>query len=302
MITNEGVLERFTGTPSATPTAARSPQSPDAERPLRRKHFMPYDTQLVAPDLLTLTEQTAAALGPEWAVTGLLGTAIVTHPLGLRCSLQARDGLLSISAFASQNSGPRQPAKPFTVTVPMRSANGVKVATVIHGQVLPHLGRRDAHAALRLLSLPLRDAQLPAVAQGTPARSSLVLESEDSSNPALCIHIRSPRPGAVGVNVRMDRLTAKQAIRCGRAALTRPTSHREGEADPFPPEVRAVLDALPEISGAPPQAGFTNLYPTHGPLEILHDAHAAEPGTPFALRTSDTSIAVAYAVLRAYTA
>ncbi|MEU9334127.1 hypothetical protein AB0D49_13355 [Streptomyces sp. NPDC048290] len=263
---------------------------------------MPYDTQLVAPCLLTLTEQTAAALGPEWAVTGLLGTAIVTHPLGLRCSLQTRDGLLSVSAFASQDSEPRQPAKPFTATTPMENANGGKIAELIHSQVLPHFGRRDALAALRLLSLPLRDARLPAVAQGTAARSELVLEGGDSANPALCIHMRSPRPGAVSVNVRMNRLTAERAIHCGRAALTRPSSHVEGEADPFPPEVRAVLDALPEINGAPPRDGFTNLYPAHGPLEILHDANAAEPSAPFALRTSDTSIAAAYAVLRTYTA
>ncbi|MEU4999316.1 hypothetical protein [Streptomyces sp. NPDC021622] len=262
---------------------------------------MPYDTQLVAPDLLALAEQTATTLGPEWAVTGLLGTAIVTHPFGLRCSLQTRDGLLSVSAFVSQDSEPRQPAKPFTATTPLQSANGVKVAELIHSQVLPYFGRRDARAALRLLSLPLRDAQLPAVAQGTAARSELVLEGGDSANPTLSIHIRSPRPGAVSVNVRMNRLTAERAIQCGRAALTRPPSHLEGEADPFPPDVRAVLDALPEINGAPPRAGFTNLYPTHGPLEILHDANAAEPSAPFALRTSDTSIAATYAVLRAYT-
>ncbi|MDN3025711.1 hypothetical protein [Streptomyces sp. S.PB5] len=262
---------------------------------------MPYDTQLVAPDLLTLTQRTAAALGPEWAVTGLLGTAIVTHPLGLRCSLQSRDGLLSVSAFVSQDSEPHQPAKPFTATTAMENANGGKVAELIHSRVLPHFGRSDALAALRLLSLPLRDARLPAVAEGTAARSELVLEGGDSANPALRIYVRSPRPGAVSVNVRMNWLTAEQAIRCGRTALTRPASHLEGEADPFPPEVRAVLDALPEINGAPPRDGFTNLYPAHGPLEILHDANAAEPSTPFALRTSDTSIAAAYAVLRTYT-
>ncbi|MBT2676833.1 hypothetical protein J7E95_39830 [Streptomyces sp. ISL-14] len=263
---------------------------------------MPYDTQLVAPDLLTLTEQTAAALGPEWAVTGLLGTAIVTHPLGLRCSLRTRDGLLSVSAFVSQDSEPHHPAKPFTATISMENANGGKVAELIHTQVLPHFGRRDALAALRLLSLPLRDARLPAMAEGTAARSELVLEGGDSANPALCIQMRSPRPGAVSVNVRMNQLTAERAIQCGRAALTRPSSHLESEADPFPPEVRAVLDALPEINGAPPRTGFTSLYPTHGPLEILHDANAAEPSAPFALRTSDTSIAAAYAVLRAYSA
>ncbi|MFI6088485.1 hypothetical protein [Streptomyces sp. NPDC051218] len=263
---------------------------------------MPYDTQLVAPELLTLTDQTAAALGPEWTVTGLLGTAIVTHPLGLRCSLQTRDGLLSVSAFASQDNEPRQPARTFTSTIPMKSANGVKVAELIHSQVLPHFGRRDALAALRLLSLPLRDARLPAIAKGTNARSELVFEGEDIANPTLWIHMRSPRPGAVSVKVRMNRLTAERAIRCGRAALTRPLSHREGEADPFPPEVRTVLDALPEVNGAPPRAGFTNLYPTPGLLEILHDANAAEPGAPFALRTSDTLPATAYAVLRAYTA
>lgn len=262
---------------------------------------MPYDTQLVAPNLLALADETAAALGPEWAVTGLLGTAIVTHSLGLRCSLQNRDDLLSVSAFVSTDSDPGQPAKPITATTPMKSTDGVKLAELIHGQVLPHFGRHDAIAALRLLSLPLRDAQLPVVAQGTADRSKLALHANGSTTPALDVRMSAPRVGAVSVNVRLNQLTADRAIRCQRAALL-PAPRSASDRALFAPDVLAVMDAIPELGAAPPLAGFTTLYRSEGGATITHDENAVNADARFSIRLSGATPATAYAVLRAYTA
>jgi hypothetical protein len=262
---------------------------------------MPYDTQLVAPDLLALADETAAALGPEWTVTGLLGTAIVAHPLGLRCSLHIRDGLLSISAFVSTGRYPDQPAKEFTATTPMKSTDGVKVAELIHGQVLPHFGRHDAIAALRLLSLPLRDAQLPVMAQGTLNHSELALHANGNTTPVLDVRMSSPRFGAVSVNVHLNQLTADRVIRCGRAALL-PAPLAASDRARFAPDVLAVMDAIPELGAAAPLAGFTTLYRSEAGATITHDENAVNADAPFSIRLPGTSPATAYAVLRAYAA
>ncbi|MGW6021302.1 hypothetical protein [Streptomyces sp. NPDC055099] len=262
---------------------------------------MPYDTQLIAPDLLALAEETTTALGPEWTVTGLLGTAILTHPLGLRCSLQTRNGLLSVSAFVA-GGDPSRSAKPFTETIAVKTATGGTVAELIHGRVLPRFGRRDAIAALRLLSLPLRDARLPAMAQGTPERSELVLHADGSTTPVLTVRMRSPRLGAVSVFVRLTQLTADRVIRCERASRL-PAPRSAEDRSRFAPDVLAVMDAIPELGGAAlPLAGFTTLYRSESGAVITHDENAINAGARFSVEVGGSSPAKAYAVLRAYAA
>ncbi|GHE09207.1 hypothetical protein [Streptomyces alanosinicus] len=114
---------------------------------------MPYDTSLVPARLLTLATDTATALGPEWSVTGLLSTAILVHPFGLRIQLRLHADGLRISALTAMSSTPGNPDE-IRATAPITEATGHKAAELIHTRVLPPLGQRDAHAALRLLSLP----------------------------------------------------------------------------------------------------------------------------------------------------
>ncbi|MGW0731695.1 hypothetical protein [Streptomyces sp. NPDC002851] len=263
-----------------------------------------YDTRLVPAHLLALARNTAAALGREWKVLGLLQTAILSHPLGLHCSLNADRDSLRITAFVSTTSDPAQPAEPVIATTPMARLDGATVANVIHSKVLPHFGRKDAIAALRLLSLPLRDAHIPAICQGSVERTEIELRADDGGNPLISLVMTSPRDDAVHVGLLLDRLTVDQAIRCARPAIPAQLPDAEAPSAAFAAEVHSVLDAFPGLNATPSMAGprFTIVQTPGSSIKIRHDMAAVSADTPLALSIPKTSIATAYAVLRAYTA
>ncbi|UQA93670.1 hypothetical protein [Streptomyces halobius] len=266
-----------------------------------------YSTRHVPAHLLALASDTADVLGPEWEVTGLLSTAMLTHPLGFRVSLDAQADILRISAFVSTSSDPARLPEAISHTMPMTRRDGpskgsAALADLIHTKVLPHYGRLDAIAALRLLSLPLRDAKIPATAQGGPDRAEIDLRAEDGGNPVITVVITFSHDDGVHVGLLVDRLTTDQAILCARPAL--PTQLPAG-IDPalgFAPEVHTVLDAMPGLTAAFSQSGprFTIIRTPTDDLKIRHDARAIEPDAPLGLAIPETSVATAYAVLRAY--
>ncbi|MFF4606132.1 hypothetical protein ACFY12_25750 [Streptomyces sp. NPDC001339] len=263
---------------------------------------MPYDTSLVPARLLTLATDTARALGPDWSVTGLLSTAIVVHPFGLRVQLRLPEGGLRISTLAAMSSTPGNPAE-ITATMPIAQASGQTVAELIHSQVLPRLGRRDAYAALRLLTLPLRSARIAAVAQAQADSDSIVLHKSDDGEPVIRVRIPAPYGGTVGL--LLDRLSVDRAIRCAEAAPPEPHTVQGSTAPAgFAAEVYTVLDALPALRAAPSLAGprFTILRSADQQVTVRHDANATDPAAPMALFLPAAPIATAYAVLRAYTA
>ncbi|MER6548192.1 hypothetical protein [Streptomyces sp. NPDC001250] len=265
---------------------------------------MPYDTSLVPARLLTLTTDTAAALGPEWSVTGLLSTAILVHPFGLRLQLRLHSDGLHISALTDMSSTPGNPAE-ITATVPITEATGQKAAELIHTQVLPRLGQRDARAALRLMSLPLRSARIPAVARAQQDSVNLLTYTSDDGAVVISVRISVPYDGTVAL--LLDQLSVSWAIRCARAALPEPSAahvHAHATAASFGPEVHAVLDALPALRATPSLAGprYTILRTPDEQVTLRHDANAADLAAPMTLFLPTAPIATAYAVLRAYTA
>ena len=263
-----------------------------------------YSTELVPAALLTLVTDTATVLGPEWQVSGLLSSALLAHPLGFHCALDIHANTLQISAFVTTSRNPARDVEAITVTLPVKDADGEAVAEVLHSKVLPHFGRQDAIAALRLLSMPLRDAKIPAVAQGSTSRTEIELKLGDGGNPVITVVMTSPHDDSVQVSLLLDRLTPDRAIRCARAALhdRLPTvGYTRGR---FAPDVDTVLDALPGLSASQSQAGprFTIIRTPDDALKIRHDALAIAPGAPLGLAIPETTVATAYAVLRAYSA
>ncbi|MEN8649158.1 hypothetical protein ABCR94_00525 [Streptomyces sp. 21So2-11] len=268
-----------------------------------------YSTSQVPAHLLALAADTADTLGPEWEVTGLLSTAMLTHPLGFRVSLDTQADTLRISAFVTTSHNPAKlpEAISHTMSMPRRGADSkdsAALASVIHTKVLPHYGRLDAIAALRLLSLPLRDAKIPAIAQGSTDHAEINLRANDGGNPVLTIVITFPHRDGVHVGLLLDRLNTRQAIRCARPALP---AQLPGDTDPtlgFAPEVHTVLDAIPGLHAAFSQSGprFTIVRTPTDDLKIRHDARAIDPDAPLTLAIPETSVATAYAVLRAYAA
>ncbi|MGW1053569.1 hypothetical protein [Streptomyces sp. NPDC001155] len=246
---------------------------------------------------------TATVLGPEWQVSGLLSSALLVHPLGFHCALDIHANTLQVSAFVTTSRNPARDVEAVTVTMPVEDADGEAVAEMLHNKVLPHFGRQDAIAALRLLSMPLRDAKIPAVAKGTTSRTEIELRLGDGGNPVITVVMTSPHDDSVQVGLLLDRLTLDQAIRCARAALhdqlptVGPTRGR------FAPDVDTVLDALPGLSASQSQAGprFTIIRTPDDALKIRHDAHAIAPDAPLGLAIPETTVTTAYAVLRAYT-
>ncbi|MCX4666415.1 hypothetical protein OG453_07000 [Streptomyces sp. NBC_01381] len=263
-----------------------------------------YDTRLVPAPLLTLAHDTATALGREWEVLGLLQTAILSHRLGFHCSLDIDKDQLRITAFVPTTTDPERPVEPVVTTTAMAQADGTAVADIVRSAVLPHFGRRDAIEALALLSLPLREANIPAIAQGTRERTEIKLQAREGGDPLIAIVMTSPRHGAVHVGLVLERLTAEQAIRCARPAMHEQLPYVEASAAVIASEVHTVLAAFPGLRATPSLAGprFT-IIQTHGSnLKIRHDAAAIAPDAPLALAIPQATVATAYAVLRAYAA
>lgn len=263
-----------------------------------------YSTDLVPAPLLALVTDTAAALGPEWEVSGLLSTALLTHPLGFHCAVDVRSETLEISTFVTTSHNPARELEAMTITAPLEGADGKAVAEILHSRVLPHFGRLDAIAALRLLSMPLRDAKIPAVAQGTTSRTEIELKPGDGGNPVITVVMTSPHDDCVQVGLLLDRLTPEQTIRCAKAAFPDRLPAVEHTTGRFAPEVDIVVDALPGLSATVSMTGprFTIIHTPGDGLRIRHDAQAIAPGAPLGLAIAETTVATAYAVLRAYTA
>lgn len=263
-----------------------------------------YSTDLVPDPLLALVTETATVLGPEWEVSGLLSTALLTHPLGFHCAVDVRSDTLEVSTFVTTSRNPARDLETVTITTPLEGADGKAVAEILHSRVLPHFGRMDAIAALRLLSMPLRDAKIPAVAQGSASRTEIELKPDDGGNPVIAVVMTSPHDDCVQVGLLLDRLTPEQAIRCARAALPDGLPAVEHIAGQFAPEVDSVVDALPGLSATKSMAGprFTIIRTPDDGVRIRHDAQAITPDAPLGLAIAETTVTTAYAVLRAYTA
>ncbi|MGG2460512.1 hypothetical protein ACO0M4_11930 [Streptomyces sp. RGM 3693] len=285
-------VSRSPGTPRGPRSAPRCP-SPGSDP-------MPYGAHLTPARLLTLASNTASALGPEWSATGLLSAATLAHPLGLRVQLHLHADALHISAQAAMSSAPGRPAE-ITVTAPATQVDSGSAAELIHSQVLPHLGHRDAHAALRLLSLPLRSAGIPAIAQWQRDSVGIALRKNNDGEPVISVHVLTPYDGHVAL--LLDHLSVGRAIRCAQAALLEAPA-TTAEQEPFAGAVQAVLDAIPDLRAAPSLAGprFTILRRPDAHVTVRHDANAADPAAPMALFLPKATIATAYAVLRTYAA
>jgi hypothetical protein len=279
-----------------------------------------YDDNLslVPADSLRLASETAAALGREWTVKAILSSPLVVHPFGHRVMLHDKGSHVQLTARVSVSADPRTSLEEITARVPVAGQTDAarRVADTIRTRILPHLGCMDAIAALRVLSLPLRDADIPATVHGTHARITLTYRRRDLHNSAvqfrpgerrpLQMIIRSPRDGHTRAEVYIVHLALPDAVRIAASVLPRVCTPVP-VPDHLPTEVHDLAAQLPGMTAAHVVSDvprITDLTDPSGRLTVRHFLSVKDTTTRTwaAVGLHDAPLTAAYALLSAYAA
>jgi len=279
--------------------------------------------RLVAEPLRLIAYETAAALGPEWRVEGLLSTAMVVHPIGIRFALDDGTDALQITAHVSVSRNRNRPLETVTATVEMSNDRAVSVRRTVQAirtKILPHFGREDAVAGLRVLALPLRDAGISGIARGTSDQtiieyrpeglSTTIAEYEEGERRPLGVIITALRgDDSTRVEIRIPHLPLREAARITEG-LRPGLGTRFWGIENLPEEVRdqvaATFPGLTAQHVVTDVPRCTDLTDDSGVLTIRHFLAVKpvdglnHPRTWAAVWLRDASVAQAYAVLSAY--
>ncbi|NIY68105.1 hypothetical protein [Streptomyces malaysiensis] len=280
------------------------------------------DMSLVSEPLRLIAYETAAALGPEWRVEAILSSAIVVHPFGFRVGLDDGTDRVLLTAHVSVSSDLKRPLENVTSeiqTADKRSTTVRRTVEAIRAEILPHFGRENAVAGLRVLSLPLRDVGIPAIAQGGIEQATIkykpvrldarrLPEYDDGERRPLIVIITSRADDSTRVGIRIPYLSVREAARMTQAVRPSLTSPMQG-IENLPEEYRDKLaaefpgmTAKHVVSDVP---RYTELVDPSGVVTIRH-ALAIKREETSRYRTwadvwlRNASVAQAYAVLSAY--
>lgn len=282
-----------------------------------------YDMKLVAEPLRLIAQETAAALGPEWRVDGLLSTAFVVHPIGHRIALDNGTDYVQLTAHVSISPDKNRPLETvlFSVGTDDDRANTVRrTVEAIHTKILPHFGRQDAVAGVRVLCLPLREAGIPAIVQGTPSKMFMdyrrerldarTAEYQLGERRPLGVVITSTGNDDTRVDLRIPHLTLREAARITRGmrpGLRTPLKNAEA----LPVEVRnqaattfTGLTAKHVTSNVPRLTDLSDggaLTIRHAMLTTREDDRLRHRSW-WAVWLREATVAQAYTILRAYAA
>ncbi|ANZ13345.1 hypothetical protein ACH4YO_40610 [Streptomyces noursei] len=280
------------------------------------------DMRLVSEPLRLIAYETAAMLGPEWRVEGILSSAIVVHPIGFRIALDDGADRVLLTAHVSISRDKLRPLEDVTAVIETaddRSVSVQRTVQAIRTEILPHFGREDAVAGLRVLSLPLRDAGINAIARPHTERTTIeykrerlnvsIREYEDGERRPLHVIITAPTDDSTRVEIRLPHLSVREAARITqgiRPVLGTPMKGVEN----LPKEYRATLAvtfpgliAKHVVSDMP---RYTDLQDVSGVLTIRHALAVTREETGTRSRTwaavwlRNASVAQAYTVLSAY--
>ncbi|WP_329271799.1 hypothetical protein [Streptomyces sp. NBC_01451] len=280
------------------------------------------DFRLVAEPLLRIARDTAATLGPEWRVEAILSSALVVHSFGLRVCLNDGTDQVLLTAHVSVSTDKRKPLEDVTAMVETAGDPAITVqrtAAAIRTQILPHFGREDAVAGLRVLSIPLRDAGIPAVAQGgtlntyidyTPERLNVpVREYDQGERRPLGVIITSTGSDDTRVEIRIPHLPIRTAARITegiRPGLGHPMRDIKSLPEEVRDDVAATFPGLTAKHVVSDVPRYTDLKDDSGVLTIRHALVVRHDGAKTNNRTfaavwlRNATIAQAYAVLYAY--
>ncbi|MGW2112828.1 hypothetical protein [Streptomyces sp. NPDC001948] len=279
------------------------------------------DLSMVPTHVRRLAEDTAKELGPDWRTEAILSSALVVHPIGLRIMMEDHIGHIRLTVHVAVSINPRSPLETITADVLMTADHARtvgKTTDTIRTELLPHFGRADALAGLRVLSLPLRAANLPVEAQGSNCRLTMDYKSErfnsratehpyrDGEHRPFHVTITAKGDDSTRVEIRISHLDALHAGRIAAAAIPRVYAPVP-VADHLPDQVRELAAVVPgltaehTISNVP---RYTNLTDPSGAVTIRHAVAVSDTGarTWAAVWIRNASVATAYAALTAYTA
>ncbi|MEU9050091.1 hypothetical protein AB0D37_06760 [Streptomyces sp. NPDC048384] len=278
------------------------------------------DFRLVAEPLLRIAQDTAATLGPDWRVEAILSSAIVVHPIGFRVCLDDGTDRVLLTAHVSVSRNKRSPLE--DVTAEVRTADHEttvrRTVQAIRTQILPHFGREDAVAGLRVLSLPLRDAGINAVAQGSTEKTYIEYRPElllanthaydEGERRPLGVIITSPGDDTTRVEIRIPHLPIREAARITAAVMPRVYTLVE-VAEHLPEEVHQLAAEFPGFTAkhvASNVPRYTDLVDPSDVIRIRHAVVVKQDGTENHSQTfaavwlRNATVAQAYAVLSAY--
>lgn len=269
------------------------------------------DLSMISRHLLLLSTGAARDLGPQWKVEGLLGGALIVHPLGFRVMVDGFPDHVLLTAHVSTSPNRDIPLAQVTVRVPRADDDETtwrRIADTIRNRMVHHFGREDAVAGLRVMCQPLRDAGLDAVAQGSTRRT--IIERGEENRPSddgilapFQIIITAPGDDSTRVELRIPFLSVKDATRIAAAIL--PAVYAPVPAgDDLPDEVRQLAAALPGLTAQRAASpGRTDLTDPSGTLTIRH-AHDTTTDTGarswVAIWLRNAPVATAYAAIRTY--
>lgn len=274
---------------------------------------MHTDLSMISRDLLLLSTGAAANLGPSWKVEGLLGSALIVHPLGFRVMADGFPNHILLTAHISTSPHPDVPLTKVTVRVPRADdeTTGHRIADTIRTRMVHHFGRADAVAGLRVMSQPLRDAGINATAQGSTQRTTIERGSFEQDRPAddgapgpFQIIITAPQDDSTRVELRIPLLPVEHATRIAAAIL--PTVYVPVRAgDDLPDEAHQIAADLPGLTARhAANSGYrcTDLTDPSGTLTIRHSLEATNTSTRSwaAIWLRNAPAATAYAAIRAY--
>ncbi|MGW3153780.1 hypothetical protein [Streptomyces sp. NPDC001089] len=283
------------------------------------------DARFISPAHGKIANETAAALGPDWRVEYLLSSALVVHPIGFRVCLDYKDGDVQLTAHVAVSPEPTSELETVTAAVAGEedhTTTAHRTADAIRAEILPHFGREHAVAGLRVLSMPLRDAGISAVAQGSNAetvieyRPELLLARTCDLKPEerrpLGVIIRSTGRDDTRVEVRIPFLPVREAagitrsLRPGLSGTPMqgienlPEEHRSTLAVTFPGmTVKHVVSDVPRYDDLKDPSGVLTI--RHATLTTRADDQI-HTQTWAAVWLRNASVAQAYAVLAAYAA
>ncbi|MEU3979695.1 hypothetical protein AB0F77_06205 [Streptomyces sp. NPDC026672] len=244
------------------------------------------DMRLVAEPLRLIAQDTAATLGPEWRVEAILSSAIVVHPIGFRICLDDGTDQVILTAHVSTSTDKRKPLADVTAVVETADDRAVTVrrtVDAIRTEILPHFGRENAVAGLRVLSLPLRDAGVSAIAQGSSRQTTIEYRPEllnaktaeyaEGERRPLGVIITSTGGDDTRVEIRIPHLSIREAARITegiRPGLGHPVRDVKSLPEEVRDEVAATFPGLTAQHVVSDVPRYTDLKDDSGVLTIRH--------------------------------
>ncbi|RRR79775.1 hypothetical protein EHS43_22935 [Streptomyces sp. RP5T] len=273
---------------------------------------------LVPADLLGLVTETAAELGGAWTVQAILSSPLVVHPTGMRVMVHKAGSHIHLTASISVSTDPRTPLEKVTARVPLagHSTTAHRIADALRTRFLPRFGCMNAVAALRVLALPLRDAGIPAIAHGSPERTTIeyrrgdfrstTVEFQPGEWRPLRAEVRSTRESHTRADVNITHLSLPDAVRITASVLPHVCTPVP-VPDHFPTEVHELAAQLPGLTARHVVSNvprITDLTDLSGHLNVRHflSVQGTRTRSWAAVGLHDAPIAAAYALLSAYAA